>query len=76
MHNPRVTRLFLWYNKSVRLRNKFAHGDNVGKKTQYSKQMMAEALKSRAAFFNSGGAKAKNFYKTLVFLKVFLKKLY
>ena len=54
MHNPRVTRLFLWYNKSVRLRNKFAHGDNEGKKTQYSKQMMAEALKSRAAFFNSG----------------------
>ena len=49
MHNPRVTRLFLWYNKSVRLRNKFAHGDNVGKKTQYSKQLMAEALKSRAA---------------------------
>jgi hypothetical protein len=31
------------------LRNKFAHGDNEGKKTQYSKQMMAEALKSRAA---------------------------
>jgi len=49
MHNPRVTRLFLWYNNSVRLRNKFAHGDNEGKKTQYTKQMMAEALKSRAA---------------------------
>ena len=32
MHNPRVTRLFLCYNESVRLRNKFTHGDSVGKK--------------------------------------------
>ena len=32
MHNPRVTRLFLCYNESVRLRNKFVHGDSVGKK--------------------------------------------
>ena len=32
MHHPRVTRLFLCYHESVRLRNKFAHGDSVGKK--------------------------------------------
>jgi hypothetical protein len=51
MHNPRVTRLFLWNNKSVRSRNKFAHG--FRKKTQYSKQMMTiRSIKTEGGFIN------------------------
>ena len=45
-----IKRLILWYNESVRLRNKFAHGDSVGKKLNIqSKWWLAKVLKPRAA---------------------------
>ena len=53
MHNPRVTRLFFWYNESVCLGNKFAHGDSVEKKLNIqSKWRLTEALKSRAVLYD------------------------
>jgi hypothetical protein len=74
MHNPRVTRLFLWNNKSVFIRE-INLLTVLGKKTQYSKQMMTiRSIKTDGGFINSNSCFKKCFF--LNYIKIILKKLF